>query len=223
MMSVVLGGPELSDFSLSEPAASVRVLLPSMPGVDVAIPVWRGNEFLLPNGQTVDFVQVGHTTTLSAVRSATNFVDLANSGFAVGEQPRSATLAMSGPGRGYPSIRTQLASCSSGTRPRSPYRAAPGVDATPMAVECTSRSGREAELRSRCGATLITWHSRRTRSRRRARHGSRLVGDAGRLEDLGRRKAAACTASGITFFDSSACAPATVRGYWKHGRAGDAD
>ena len=34
-----------------------------------------------PSGQTVDFVKVSDATTLSAVRSATNFVDLANSGF----------------------------------------------------------------------------------------------------------------------------------------------
>ena len=34
-----------------------------------------------PSGQTVDFVKVSDATTLSAVHSATNFVDLANSGF----------------------------------------------------------------------------------------------------------------------------------------------
>ena len=34
-----------------------------------------------PSGQTVDFIQVSDATTLSAVRSATNFVDLTNSGF----------------------------------------------------------------------------------------------------------------------------------------------
>jgi hypothetical protein len=34
-----------------------------------------------PSGQTVDFVKVSDATTLSAVRSATNFIDLANSGF----------------------------------------------------------------------------------------------------------------------------------------------
>ena len=33
------------------------------------------------NGQTVDFVKVSDATTLDAVRSATNFVDLTNSGF----------------------------------------------------------------------------------------------------------------------------------------------
>ena len=34
-----------------------------------------------PSGQTVDFVKVGDATTLSAVHSATNFVDLTTSGF----------------------------------------------------------------------------------------------------------------------------------------------
>lgn len=50
MMSVVFAGPDLADFAVNEPAASVRLLIPS-PGTDeLVIPTWNGNEFLLPDG-----------------------------------------------------------------------------------------------------------------------------------------------------------------------------
>ncbi len=48
---VVLGGSELSGFALPEPAASVRLLLPSAAGHDLVMPTWNGNQFLLPDGR----------------------------------------------------------------------------------------------------------------------------------------------------------------------------
>ena len=48
MVRVVLAGGELVGFRVDEPAASVRLLLPT-DGV-LEIPTWAGNEFLLPNG-----------------------------------------------------------------------------------------------------------------------------------------------------------------------------
>jgi NADPH-dependent ferric siderophore reductase len=48
---VTLAGPELAGFSVAEPAASVRVLLPP-PGAD-ELPrrTWNGNEFPLADGR----------------------------------------------------------------------------------------------------------------------------------------------------------------------------
>ena len=48
MVRVTLGGPELEGFVLDQPAASVRLLLPTG---DFVIPTWNGNEFLLPDGR----------------------------------------------------------------------------------------------------------------------------------------------------------------------------
>ena len=49
MARVVLAGPELEGFRVDEPAASVRLLLPS-DGM-LVVPGWAGNEFLLPDGR----------------------------------------------------------------------------------------------------------------------------------------------------------------------------
>ena len=48
MTRVSLGGKELEGFDITEPAASVRLLLPI--GEELEIPVWAGNEFLMSNG-----------------------------------------------------------------------------------------------------------------------------------------------------------------------------
>ncbi len=47
---IVLSGPELVGFAVTEPAASVRLLLPA-PGSELVLPSWNGNEFLLAGGQ----------------------------------------------------------------------------------------------------------------------------------------------------------------------------
>src|SRR4029077_14850902 len=49
MVRITLGGDELEGFTVDQPAASVRLLLPS-PGIaELVMPVWNGNEFLLPD------------------------------------------------------------------------------------------------------------------------------------------------------------------------------
>ena len=48
MIRVTLGGSELDGFSIGQPAASVRLLLPTDGYLE--IPLWAGNEFLLRNG-----------------------------------------------------------------------------------------------------------------------------------------------------------------------------
>ena len=50
MKRVTLSGPDVEGFSLGEPAASVRVLLPSTGSAELVIPTWNGNEFLMPDG-----------------------------------------------------------------------------------------------------------------------------------------------------------------------------
>lgn len=50
MMRVVLGGAELAGLEISEPAASVRLLV-KWPDELFEIPTWNGNEFLLADGR----------------------------------------------------------------------------------------------------------------------------------------------------------------------------
>jgi len=46
---VTLAGDELAGFTVTEPAASVRLLLPEPGGL--VIPEWNGNEFLFGDGR----------------------------------------------------------------------------------------------------------------------------------------------------------------------------
>jgi NADPH-dependent ferric siderophore reductase len=50
MGRVTLGGPELDGLRVEQPAASVRVLIPAVSDRELVIPEWTGNEFLLPGG-----------------------------------------------------------------------------------------------------------------------------------------------------------------------------
>ncbi|HTZ09751.1 MAG TPA: siderophore-interacting protein, partial [Acidimicrobiales bacterium] len=50
LVRVTVAGAELEGFPVPEPAASVRLLLPS-PGAALVVPSWTGNEFLLPDGR----------------------------------------------------------------------------------------------------------------------------------------------------------------------------
>ena len=51
VVRVVFDGPDLHNLIVDEPAASVRLLLPSPGTSDLVIPTWNGNEFLLPGGE----------------------------------------------------------------------------------------------------------------------------------------------------------------------------
>ncbi|TML63714.1 MAG: hypothetical protein E6G14_17935, partial [Actinobacteria bacterium] len=51
LVRVTLSGSELAGFTVEQPAASVRVLLPSSGAGDLVAPSWNGNEFLLPDGR----------------------------------------------------------------------------------------------------------------------------------------------------------------------------
>ena len=101
---VTLAGPELEGFAVDDPAASVRLLLPS-PGPDeLVIPEWQGNEFLLPDGSR----PVIRTLTPRRVDPGALELDVEivrhgggrASAWVDGAAP-GAPAAVSGPGRGY--------------------------------------------------------------------------------------------------------------------------
>ena len=73
------GGPPKPDRTVGDLLISLEY---SNGGGNPIVTIYKiANVQNFPSGQTVDFVKVSDATTLSAVHSATNFVDLPNSGF----------------------------------------------------------------------------------------------------------------------------------------------
>lgn len=101
---VTLAGPELDGFTVDEPAASVRILLPTPPSQELVMPTWNGNEFLLPDGARPAL----RTFTPRRADPAATELDIdvvlhghgVASTWAADAQPGD-DAAVSGPGRGY--------------------------------------------------------------------------------------------------------------------------
>jgi NADPH-dependent ferric siderophore reductase len=101
---VTLAGPSLEGLVIDQPAASLRVLLPSPEGTALAIPDWTGNQFLFPDGSRPTI------RTLTPRRFDASLLELdiyvvvhgqgAASEWAEKAQP-GAEVAVSGPARGY--------------------------------------------------------------------------------------------------------------------------
>jgi NADPH-dependent ferric siderophore reductase len=105
LVRVTLGGPQLDGLVVEQPAASVRLLLPSPGSTELVMPAWTGNEFLLPDGRRPAL------RTLTPLRLDPERQELeieivvheggAASGWALAAK-EGDEAALSGPGRGYP-------------------------------------------------------------------------------------------------------------------------
>ena len=51
LVRVTLAGDELDGFTVTKPAASVRLLIPERDTTELVVPAWNGNEFLLAGGR----------------------------------------------------------------------------------------------------------------------------------------------------------------------------
>jgi NADPH-dependent ferric siderophore reductase len=112
LVRCTLGGDDLVGFPAPDPAASVRVLFPEPGGSELVMPVWNGNEFLLPesDGETRLRPYI-RTFTPRATRTdppgpAELDVDVVLHGAGVASSwvetvDLGAPTAISGPGRGY--------------------------------------------------------------------------------------------------------------------------
>jgi len=101
---VIFAGDDLSLMEVPAPAASVRLLLPPAGTADLVLPVWSGNEFLLPGGErppirtftprrvTPDAGEIDLEIVLHSSGVASDWARAASEG---------APVALSGPGRGY--------------------------------------------------------------------------------------------------------------------------
>lgn len=105
MVRVTFAGPDLEGLVVEHPAASVRLLLPSPGTHELVIPSWNGNEFLLPGGRRPTI------RTFTPRRVDPEALELDLEIVAHGDGPASAwaeeaqpgdRAAISGPGRGYP-------------------------------------------------------------------------------------------------------------------------
>ncbi len=104
MMLATFAGVELRGFDVPDPAASVRLLLPSPGRPELVIPEWAGNEFLLADGSR----PVIRTFTPYRTDPVSGELDLmivlhdggAAASWAEAASPGDAA-AVSGPGRGY--------------------------------------------------------------------------------------------------------------------------
>jgi NADPH-dependent ferric siderophore reductase len=104
MSQVALAGADLEGFSVDQPAASVRLLIPSPGSRDLVIPTWNGNEFLLADG-TRPAIRTFTPRRVDSERGELELEIVLHDGGAASDWVRGAAVgdpaAISGPGRGY--------------------------------------------------------------------------------------------------------------------------
>lgn len=235
LVRVTLAGPALDGLTVEEPAASVRLLLPS-PGSDhLVVPDWNGNEFLLPDGsrpvirtftpRRVD--PVHHQLELEIVNHGPGMASEWAVSASAGTRQQAA---VSGPGRGYTIDPDAPAFVLAGDETAIPaisqlLEFIPARVAVLVHIEVAHPEARVALAEHR-RATVQWWDlppgAPVGDALLSAIEGSELVpgvrvwvaGEAAAVQRIRRH-----------LFESRGLsrAQATVRGYWKHGRSGEAD
>jgi NADPH-dependent ferric siderophore reductase len=233
LVRVTVSGGDLEGLVVEEPAASVRLLLPASPSAGLVLPRWNGNEFLLPDGRRPTI----RTFTPRRVDSENLELDLevvvhgdgVASLWAAGAQP-GAPAAISGPGRGYAIDRDAPAFLLAGDETAIPaisqlLEVLPADAPTQVHIEVARPDARLA-LPDHPRAT-VEWHDLPSD----APPGDALVA-AVRTSELAPdvRVWAAGEAAAVQrirrhLFEERSLSRdrTTVRGYWKHGRAGDGE
>jgi NADPH-dependent ferric siderophore reductase len=230
---ITLAGPELEGLIVEQPAASVRLLLPSPGATELVMPEWTGNEFLLPDGRRptirtftpwrVDGValELDLGIVVHGTGAASEWAEAAQSG---------AGGAISGPGRGYAVDSDAPGFLLAGDETAIPALSQllaelPTEAPVQVHVEVGHPDARLA-LPDHPHAT-VEWHDLPSG----ATPGEVLV-DAVRTEELApdtkvwvAGEAAAVWRIRRHLFEDLGLArsQAAVRGYWKHGRAADTD
>jgi NADPH-dependent ferric siderophore reductase len=230
MTRITVGGPELEGFTVAEPAASVRLLFPDVPGASLVLPVWNGNEFLRADGTRPTIRTFTPRRVDSDAREVDIEVVMHGAGpaaeWAQAAEP-GATAALSGPGRGYTIDPGASAFLLVGDESALPaisqlLEALPPGAPTHVIVEVVGAGARlplgEPPI------TTVEWHEVAAD----APPGDAMV-DAVRSAELldGVQVWAAGEAAAVQkirryLFDERAMprTQTTIRGYWKRGRAG---
>lgn len=233
LVRITFTGAGLEGFSVDEPAASVRLLLPSEPGGPLVLPVWNGNEFLLPGGSR-PLLRTYTPRRWDAARRELD-VDIvlhpngAAAAWAADAAP-GAPAAISGPGRGYVIDHTATSMLLAGDETALPAIAQlleviPASTSVAVLVE-VARPDARLDLLDHPGAE-VRWLDLPPGSE----PGAALV-DAVRSTAIAPEtvvwaagEAAAVHRIRRHLFDDVGLSrrQATVRGYWKRGRGGDAE
>ena len=233
LLRVTFAGPELDGLAIEQPAASVRLLLPSSDQSDLVRPSWNGNEFLLPDGRR----PVIRTLTPRHFDPAALELDLeivvhgggAASAWAEAAQP-GAPAAISGPGRGY-----TVDPDAEGFLLAGDETAIPAMSQLLETIPAERPVQVYVEIADPAARLPLPDHPRAT-VRWCELTGGAAAGDAmfaaireAHLPDDSRvwvaGEAAAVQRIRRHLFEDRRFprARAAVRGYWKHGRAGDGD
>lgn len=233
LLQVTLAGSELEGLTVEQPAASVRLLLPSAGVRQLVMPTWNGNEFLLPDGErpTIrtftprrvdpDALELDVEIVVHGGGAASQWAEEARAG---------DSAAVSGPGRGYVVDPEAPAFCLAGDE-----TAIPAISqlldtlptSTPIQVHIeVAHPDARFELTGHPQAA-VQWHDLDPG----AAYGDSLVAAVRGAEiDEATRVWVAGEAAAVQrirrhLFDERGLprSQTAVRGYWKHGRSGDAD
>jgi NADPH-dependent ferric siderophore reductase len=232
LIRVTVAGPELKGLVVEQPAASVRLLLPPAGSHDLVMPTWKGNEFLLPDGSRPAI----RTLTPLRLDTEAHRLDLE---IVVHDGGRASAwalaaeggdeVALSGPGRGYPIDAEASGFLLGGDESAIPaisqlLEVLPADKPVRVLVEVADPAAR-LDLPQHPTAT-VEWLDLRNG----APPGDSLVAaiTEAHLEE-GSRVWAAGEAAAVQrirrhLFDDRnlSRSVAWIRGYWKHGRTGDA-
>ncbi len=232
MVRLTFTGVELDGLVADEPAASVRLLLPSPGSSELVVPTWNGNEFLLPDGRR----PVIRTFTPYRIDAAGSELELWAVIHGIGPASEWAAAAaggeaaaISGPGRGYTIDRDAAAFLLAGDETAIPaisqlLEALPAAASIQVHIEVARPEARLA-LPEHPRAEISWWDLPDG-----ARAGDALVASV-RDSTINAEtvvwaagEAAAVQRIRRHLFDDLGLprTRATVRGYWKHGRGGDA-
>jgi len=233
LIRVTLAGPELAGLTADEPAASVRLLIPSPAAAELVMPAWNGNEFLLPDGSRPPI----RTLTPLRLDQTSHRLDVeivVHEGGTLSAWARSAEpgagAALSGTGRGYPVDPDAAGFVLGGDESAIPaitqlLEVLPPDKPVQVLIEVADPDAR-LELPKHAQAT-VEWYDLPAG----APPGDALVA-AVTAADLpsGTKIWAAGEAAAVQrirrhLFEERGLARSDtwIRGYWKHGRAGGAD
>jgi NADPH-dependent ferric siderophore reductase len=238
MVRLTFAGADLAESDLEAmagagPASSVRLLLPPAGASEPVRPTWNGNEFLLPDGRrpairTFTPLRADPDAGGLALEIVVHSAGVASMWAATAEPGHRA--AISGPGRGYTVDRDAPAYLIGGDE-----TAIPAIGQLLGAVAAETSVHVCIEVAQTDGRVALPAHPRATVEwcdlAPGARPGDALVA-AVRAADLApdARVWVAGEAAAVhrirryLFEERGIPRPRTsVRGYWKHGRAGDSD
>jgi NADPH-dependent ferric siderophore reductase len=231
MVRVTVGGPDLEGFAVEQPGASMRLLLPDPGNRQPVIPTWNGNEFLLPDGRRPPIRTLTPRRSDPAALELDLEIVVHGGGAAsdwVGVAELGDTVGVSGPGRGYV-IEDAPGLLLAGDETAIPaisqlLEIAPAAMTIQAHIEVAHPDARLA-LPAHPNAT-ITWYDlpagappgdALVAAVKRAHFGPEeriwVAGEAAAVQRIRRH-----------LFEERAVprGHATVRGYWKYGRRGEA-